>query len=537
MCIPPLSRQLAVRSFEQVSRSLAISAAAHELRTRHRAANDIRTFVNLIFDDYVEGQWLLDLLHHLSKFIADAEAGRSPRLMVFAPPRHGKSHVISRALPCFLLGRNPRWEIVAASASQDLADEFGLFTRNLINSPLFTDVFPACTLDPSSNAISRLTTLAGGGYRGVGTGTQIVGRGAHVLILDDPIKGREEAYSHTERAKLYAWYRTNARSRLAPGGGILIMHQRWHPEDLAATLLAHSADDPDASKWQVLSYPAVSPEGDALFPERWPLPLLRELEADAQPAEWLALYQQNPIREEGGFFKAEWFQYYSALPTHSDAAPLTWYIATDFASSTSAKANRTAILPFAVTTTGDFYLAPDYVLDRLSSLDSVAALMTLALKYSKLGNLKSIISERGVLHNSILPILRAAMDKEQRWFHVLEVTRNSGKHIVAAPYQAALQARKIWFPNNKLTTHSLVPQHLNFIEATDNSEDDGIDAAANLFLGLKGRPAIHRPAPPPEELSDSAWEEAAWDRIMSRSPRNTPAPFTRLNGLTYESRA
>lgn len=498
--------------------------ARDELRRRADARTSLAAYVDLIFDDYIRGAWLEELFEAMDWFTREVEAKRSPRLMVFAPPRGGKSHVVSRAFPTWVLGNHPDWEVIAAAATDDLASDFGLFVRNTLSSPLFQDLFPGCIVDAGSNAIAKIVLANGGGYRALGVGSNVVGKGAHVMIIDDPIAGRAEAYSAKSRQDLAGWFRTNARTRLAPGGGILLMHQRWHAEDLAGTLLLAAEMDKERTPWRVISFPAILPDGSSFFPERWPIKLLLEAQADLLPAEFAAMYQQRPINEAGGFFRNEWFQYYSSLPDK-----LVWRLAVDLASSKSTKANRTAIFPVGESETGDFYLAPDYVLDHLSILDSGEAIMRLAKKY----DCQALATERGTLNNVLSSVLRPLMTRDNRWIRFLEVTRADGKHIVAGSYQAALQARKVWFPNNATTTRILVPQHLNFVEDADNTEDDGIDAMANLFLALKGRrrPAAASPPPPEEPTEDQVWE-----KILARGARPPATPFTRLNGLTYERR-
>jgi hypothetical protein len=442
------------------------------------------------------------------------------------------SELVSRALPALYLGRNPHHEVISAAATGELADEFGLFVRNALNDPLFHDLFPRCQLDDSSNAVSRLTTRLRGGYRGLGVNMQIVGRGAHLLILDDPVSGRAAAYSELERTKLYAWYRTNARTRVAPGGGILVMHQRWHVNDLAGTLLAQAAADKDADQWEVLAFPAIAEDstndgldrnpGQVLVPERWPLPALRSLRAGMTDEEWLALFQQRPVRESGGFFKAEWLQYHSEIPKN-----VYWYIGADFAGTANTHSNRTALLPYAISETGDMYLAPDFVLERMEIPDAVDKLVELIVKYKP----RFVAGEKGTLQNVVNVLLKPILRKRRIYgTSIREVTRSSGKHIVAATFQARMQHRQVWLPSTQPVRSLVVPSLLNFIAGADNDDDDFIDASANLCCELDTETT---PAPPPElpELDDS--DDAIWERIMSNGAPPSAAPFTRFNGEAY----
>jgi len=515
------------------------AAALHELRLRADALHSVRSLARLFTPTYIDGEFNKRLGAVIDAFLDACEAGQSPRVMIFAPPRSGKSELISRMLPLRILGRHPEWEVIAASASQDLSDEFGLFVRNRLNDPLYTQLYPDVKLDPSSNAVSRVTTLQRGGYRAVGIGTQVVGRGANIAIVDDPIKGRKEAYSQLYRDDLYAWYRANMRTRLAPGGGIIIMHQRWHPDDLAGTLLALAKTDPDADHWQVHSFAALAEAptdaastddwrepGEPLFPERWPLHEMLSLKASMLPEEWLAMYQQRPVRAEGGFFKAEWFQFYSSLPKD-----LNWYLGVDFAASTSTYADSTAIFPVGISSNRDLYVAPDFFLGRMEAPAVAEKLLDLADKYKVMG----IACDNQVLDKVFMPFLRERMRKRNRFYSFQPVKRTEGKHIVAIPLQARMQSRSVWWPDNKPVRETVVPQFLNFIPDADNKHDDAIDALANScqMLDKLISPA---PAAPLPSLRPEDEEEARWEKILSQGLHalEEPVPFQRLNGDSYK---
>ena len=506
--------------------------AIRELTRRSRARNSLTDFIKLTNPDYVEGTFTRRLINRVTKFVADCEAGKSPHLMIFAPPRHGKSEIISRALPTWYLGRNPSHEIIAASSGQDIADEFGLYVRNVLNAPLYPDLFPRCQLDPASNAVSRVTTMQRGGYRAVGVGAQIVGRGGHLIILDDPVKGRVEAYSGSQRKALYDWYRSNLYTRRAPGAGVLLMHQRWHPEDLAGTLL-NMPKDADSPEWEVLSLPAIAEKaddwreaGEALFPERWPLSELRRVRATLDPSEWLAMYQQQPVKEEGGWFKQECFQFYSQLP-----ADLYWYIGADYAVSTSSYADDSAIIPIGIDADRNLYVAPDFFLGKLEPLDAVNKTLDLAKKYDA----KFIAADDGVIEKALRAIFRERCRERNQFINFHGVRRTEKKHIVAATYHARLQQRKVWFPDNQAIRRQVIPEHLNFIPDADNAKDNFIDGMANGCTMLDG---MASPAPPVElpTLSDEEADAAMWDKILSRGGAAEPkTKFQRLNGEGYKA--
>jgi hypothetical protein len=501
--------------------------AADQLLLRDNAKTQLLPFMRLFVEpDLVESNFLTHLTQALEKFVIDLEAGRSPRLMVFAPPRHGKSHAISRALPSFILGRNPKLEVIAASATQDLADEFGLFTRNILNNPVFTECFPGCEIDPSSNAISRLTTLKRGGYRGVGVGSQIVGRGAHCLILDDPIAGRAQAYSATERTALSRWYFANARTRLAPGGGIIIMHQRWHIEDLASVLLASADRDPDADQWHVLSYPAVAGvsdphlgrlPGEPLCPERWPLAALRQLKAGLPVAEWNAMYQQSPINEEGGFFKRDTLHWYddSMLPS-----TLNYILSADYATSAKASADHTAILAAGLDPEGDVWIHPKAIYGLLEPDAAVAQ----TIAYAKSLGARVLIHEKGVIANLLAGPFKREQARQSHWLTVERFARTTAKHIQALPIKALMGNGKVHLP--QACRAWMEPLLLNFNPDADG-EDDFVDALAGVGIAIDA--AVIRPAAPeeptPEPEAPSAWmaQSAAFREALTERKRELTA--------------
>lgn len=482
--------------------------AAEALQRRLQAKDALIPFMQeFVQQDLVASDFLRHLVAAVEQFVKDCEARRSPRLMIFAPPRHGKSHVVSRALPSFLIGRNPRWEIVNASATQDLADEFGLFTRNTLNNPVFQDLFPDCRLDPASNAVSRMTTLARGGYRSLGVGSQIVGRGADVLILDDPIAGQREAYSQTERVALKNWYFGNARTRVAPGGGIIIMHQRWHPEDLAATLLQAADTTEGIRPWTVLSYPAICDDpltdllgrekGEALVPERWPLTELEDLRACMPPSMWAALYQQSPYVEQGNFFKADTVRWYDdEVPFDR---PMKWMLGADYATSKKATSDHTAIIAGGIDHNRDLYIHPAFVYERLDP--SVAVNRTVS--YAKSLGTHVLGHEKGVIANLLETPFKLAQQEHKHYLITEAYSRTDAKHVHALTIRGLMEMGKVWFPKSKRST--ILPLLLRFTPDADG-EDDFIDALATL--GIMYDRALTSPPPPPPDAPPETHESA-----------------------------
>ena len=241
--------------------------------------------------------------HHsmLMTKLEAVEAGRIKRLMLFLPPRHGKSLITSQIFPAWFLGRSPAKSIICASYGQDLADDFGRVVRNFVNDAYTRATFPELQIADDSNSMKRFTTTAGGAYYAVGRGAAITGRGANLLLIDDPLKDMEEARSENVRHSLHEWYSSVAYTRLQPDGAIVLIQTRWHHDDLAGWLLREHGDE----DWDVLSMPAIAEtdgdgrkEGTALWPERFSEETLRSIKVAVGGATWSALYQQRPTAAE-----------------------------------------------------------------------------------------------------------------------------------------------------------------------------------------------------------------------------------------------
>jgi predicted phage terminase large subunit-like protein len=244
--------------------------------------------------------------HHLiAKYLEKVEKGKIKRLMIFMPPRSGKSMIVSEFFPAWYLGRNPDKRIIAASYGQELASDFGRKVRNQIADPVYSEIFPGVALAEDSAAVDKfnLAPPHQGGYFAVGVGSATTGRGGS-LIIDDPTKGREEADSETNRRKMKDWFSSVAYTRLPPNGFIIICLTRWHLDDLAGWLLKEHKHE----KWTVLNLPAINDKGEALWPERFPLETLHQIKKTLTARDWEALYQQKPFIEEGGIFKRQWWK-------------------------------------------------------------------------------------------------------------------------------------------------------------------------------------------------------------------------------------
>jgi hypothetical protein len=227
--------------------------------------------------------------------------------MLLCPPQHGKSTAASKRLPAYMLGLDPLADVISASATAQLAEEFGRDVRNCISSSEYQCLFPETRLAEDSQAKGRWNTEQGGGYYAVGMGGALMGRGGNLGLIDDPFATWEDAQSELQRNKVWDWYTGTFYNRIRPGGPIIVIQHRMHEDDLVGRLLAQQGAGGD--RWVVVELPALL--DDPPWPERYDRPALERIKAISGPRKWSALYMQNPTPDEGTFFKREWFRRYT----------------------------------------------------------------------------------------------------------------------------------------------------------------------------------------------------------------------------------
>lgn len=263
--------------------------------------------------------------------------------MVFMPPRHGKSELVSRFFPAWALGHNPNLTMIAASYSSDLSGQMNRDVQRIIDNPFYARVFENVGLFGKNTRTvangsylrnSDIFEIVGhrGIYRSAGVGGGITGMGADILNIDDPVKNAQEANSSTVRESVWDWYTNDAYTRLAPGGGVMLTMTRWHVDDLAGRLLAKMKSG-EGDQWRVINFPAIAPtdeahrkKGEALHSERWSLRFLEAIRKTVGEFTWSALYQQNPTIPGGSIIKRDRWRYYDfeeALEKNSFA---TWKV-------------------------------------------------------------------------------------------------------------------------------------------------------------------------------------------------------------------
>jgi predicted phage terminase large subunit-like protein len=243
------------------------------------------------------------------------------RLMLLCPPQHGKSQIASRRLGAYMLGLDPTEDIIAASATETLAEGFGRDLRNCIASREYRNVFPETVLAEDSQAKGRWNTKQGGSYYAVGVGGQLFGRGG-MAVIDDPFGSWADAQSENQRDKVWDWYQGTLYNRIRPGKPIIIIQHRMHEDDLAGRLIERQKAGGD--KWEIVNLPALI--DDPPWPERYDSEALCRIRDNSNPRQWSALYLQNPTPEDGTFFQREWFGRHRDQPKGVNV-----YISSDYA--------------------------------------------------------------------------------------------------------------------------------------------------------------------------------------------------------------
>jgi len=278
-----------------------------EAKSKEKSRTDFLTFVNKMWPSFIAGR------HHA--IMADAfervANGELKRLIVNMPPRHTKSEFASYLFPAWFLGRYPEKKIIQTAHTAELAVGFGRKVRNLINQDDFQQVFPGISLSSDSKAAGRWNTNKRGDYFAIGVGGAVTGKGADVLIIDDPHSEQEAAlgaYNPEVYDKVYEWYTSGPRQRLQPGGAIIVVMTRWSVRDLTGQIVKAATQRAGADEWEVIELPAIMPSGDPLWPEFWPIEQLEALKAELPISKWSAQYQQDPTSEEGALIKREWWQ-------------------------------------------------------------------------------------------------------------------------------------------------------------------------------------------------------------------------------------
>lgn len=429
---------------------------------------------------YVDDNYRMNWHHRLLCDYLDKLARKEiRRLMVFMPPRHGKSELVSRKFPAYLLGRNPDTSIISCSYSADLASRMNRDVQRLIDSERYLELFPGTQLSNQhtrrfyetrytrNNNMFEVVDKKGT-YRSSGVGGGITGMGGEYIIIDDPVKNREDADSATMREKVYDWYTSTLYTRLEKDGCILLTLTRWHEDDLAGKLL--KAAQEGADQWTILELPAVCEyppkpydvrqEGEALWKWKYDEEALEKMKVTVGSRDWAALYQQHPTPGEGGTFKREWWNYYKVLPdglydfvqswdcTFKDAQSSDYVVGQVWARKGSSR-----------------YLL-DQVRGRMSFTETLRAIRSLSAKWPQA--IRKLVEDKAN-GTAVIDVLRKEIPG------LIPVEPEGGKIVRANAVTAVAEAGNIYLPDPSIApwVHDFVEEHAVF---PNGANDDQVDA-------------------------------------------------------------
>lgn len=456
---------------------------------------------------YAAYQWpgYRDADHHrlIARHLEAVERGEIKRLMITMPPRHGKSMLASEFFPAWYLGRNPDHYVVTATYAQELADDFGRKVKNQIEDPAFQAVFPGVGLADDSKSAKRFHiegSLGGyehslaqrGAFYAVGVGGPLTGRGAHLLLIDDPVKNREDADSEIIRKKTKDWYTSTAYTRLMPGGRIVIIQTRWHEDDLSGWLLA----DHDHEGWVRLDLPAINEAGEALWPEQYDIESLEKIRQAIGPRDWSALYQQRPAPDTGDYFKREWVHLVDSLPPR---ASMQLYGGSDYAV-TADGGDFTVHAIIGLDPEGNPWLL-DLWRAQASSDKWVDAFCDLVRKWKPLG----WAEETGQIKSGVGPfLLKRMMDREAYVAREQFATRGD-KAVRAQSFRGLIATRGLRVPRTVLRDDERIPNPWladllsEMMSFPVGVHDDQVDALGLIGQLIDRMSSGRKPKAPPEK--------------------------------------
>jgi predicted phage terminase large subunit-like protein len=422
------------------------------------------------------------------------ERGEVDRLQLLLPPRHGKSELASRRFPAWYLGRHPDRQFISVSANADLAIDFGRDVRNIISSQEYAQLFDT-TLAPDSAAKGKWHTNEGGVYIATGIGGQILGRGAHVMLIDDPFASMKEALSELERKNVYDWYTGTAYNRLMPGGAIVLINHRMHEEDLSGMLLHQQAAGGD--KWEVVELPAIDDAGHALWPEAYPLDALERIRLNSQPRFWSALFQQKPTPDEGDYFKQEWLRPYITPPSKET---LRIYGASDYAV-TSDGGDYTVHVVVGVDTDRRMYL-----LDVWRKQASADVWIEKLCEMSRTWKPIAWGAELGQINASLKPFIEDRMRRTESYCCIQTFPSKHDKAIRARAIQGRMAIDGLYVPENAPWYSDFRHELLSFPAGKHDDQVDALGLIGQLLLQpcrfqARLSPAVHLAVHPTLPLS------------------------------------
>lgn len=436
---------------------------------------------------------ITDFAEACAREIQDVFDGKNDRLILTAPPRHGKSMITSELGPAYFLGKYPDRKIIAASHTQDLADAFGARVRDNMASPVHEMVFgrAGSLKNKSRAAAGSFVTNSAGTYNTVGVGGTPIGKGADVFVIDDPVRNRADVEKETNRQAMKEWYSSSVLTRLEGQGAIILMHQRWHEDDLVGWLLREHASD----GWRVVNFPALieSEEdksldyldrdyGEVLVPFHSHEKLLR-LKETMMPRDWLSMYQGQPRSNDGDEFSDSSLQRY-AVPPINMRPNCNVYIIVDPATTKKKTSDYTAMVVIGTGSDGNFYIL-DIVRDRMDLLERTSTLIDLHRKWQP-----TLTAYEGYGMSSDIQHIKYEQEAQNYRFPIHEINSRMNKEERIRRLVPDMINGRWWVPEHGINKMDLLGEEYDGVDILLNSEmlpfpvgkhDDVLDATAHIY--------------------------------------------------------
>lgn len=526
----PLTQEEQAEQDRQQQRALLIAQRrlAMRLLKAKQSKDDLITFQQFMMpdaddpEDAEKSRYDPQYFHRaLAAALQEVEAGKMLRLIITFPPRHGKTQLAGKAFPAWYVGRDPYRYVAVCTYNQPFADGYGKAVRAIMQSPAYAQVFPRVKLRKGSQASNFMETNEDGALYFLGRGGTITGRGADLIIIDDPIKNSQEAQSQTIREQLWEWFQNDIKSRfMTDTGAMIIIQTRWHEDDLVGRLTDPTNpcyDAEEAARWKIINIPAIAEEndvlgrkkGEALWPERFGIEYLENFKRTNSKG-FSALYQQRPTPEDGDFFRADMIRTYKRedLPKS-----LRMYAASDHAVGIKQENDRSCLLVVGVDDKANVWLL-DCWWKRAKTDEVVEAMIKLMKRWKPL----AWWAESGHISKSIGPFLFKRMREEKCYINVVEQVPSADKMTRAQSIQGRMSMGMVKFPMFEHWFEDARQELLKFPQAR---HDDFVDTIAHIGLGLDklinaGRIATVTSAGP--KVGTMAWVKADAD-FRSRQKR------------------
>jgi predicted phage terminase large subunit-like protein len=454
-----------------------------EKKKKSKVHDNFLSFVKHVWPEFIEGS------HHkkIAEKFNQIAKGEIKRLIINMPPRHTKSEFASFLLPSWMVGRKPDLKIIQTTHTTELAIRFGRKAKTLMDSPEYKQVFDT-RLREDSQAAGKWETEQGGEYYAAGVGSAITGRGADLLIIDDP-HSEQDALNMTAMERAYEWYTSGPRQRLQPGGAIVVVMTRWNMKDLTGALL-RSQKELKSDQWHVIEFPAIMPSGNPVWPEYWKKEELEGVKASLSIGKWNAQWMQNPTAEEGSLIKREWWRKWDR-----DYIPALKHVIQSY--DTAFLKKETADYS-AITTWGVFHegedAAPNLILlDALKERLEFPELRKKALEQYNYWKPESVIIESKA---SGLPL---TYELRKMGIPVINYTPSKGndKHARVNAVSPLFESGQIWAPDEKFA-EEVIEECASF---PYGDHDDLVDSMTQAVMRFRQGGFVSHPEDEKDEVS------------------------------------